>query len=97
MKAFYLFDFDGTLVDSMPTYVSAMLRILDEHGVSYTPDVVKTITPLGINGAAEYYINDLGIKIPKEQLIALMKEYMLDAYFHTIPAKQNVIPVLKEL
>ena len=27
----YLFDFDGTLVDSMPTYVSVMLRILDEN------------------------------------------------------------------
>ena len=25
------------------------------------------------------------------------KEYMLDAYFYTIPAKQNVISVLKEL
>ena len=29
----YLFDFDGTLVDSMPTYVSAMLRILDENSI----------------------------------------------------------------
>ena len=27
----YLFDFDGTLVDSMPTFVSCMLRILDEN------------------------------------------------------------------
>ena len=26
----YLFDFDGTLVDSMPTYASQMLRILEE-------------------------------------------------------------------
>ena len=30
---YYLFDFDGTLVDSMPTFVSSMLRILDENGV----------------------------------------------------------------
>ena len=27
----------------------------------------------------------------------LMKEYMLDAYFHTIPPKQNVPEVLKAL
>ena len=32
MKTF-LFDFDGTLVDSMPNYSSAMLRILDENGI----------------------------------------------------------------
>ena len=31
----YLFDFDGTLVDSMPTYITAMLRILDENNISY--------------------------------------------------------------
>ena len=31
MSEKYLFDFDGTLVDSMPTYVGVMLRILDEN------------------------------------------------------------------
>ena len=93
----YLFDFDGTLVDSMPCYVSAMLRILDENGIAYSDDVVKIITPLGTNGTAEYYINVLGLTMSKDALISLMKEYMLDSYFHKIPAKQNVIPVLKTL
>lgn len=97
MKKTYLFDFDGTLVDSMPTFVSAMLRILDENHISYTKDITKTITPLGLNGTAEYYITELGLNMPKEQLIALMKQYMQDAYFHTIPAKPNVPKVLKEL
>ena len=93
----YLFDFDGTLVDSMPTYVSAMLRILDENKIPYDSNIIKIITPLGLNGTAEYYINQLGVPLPKEQLISVMKKYMLDAYFHTIPAKENVPEVLKEL
>lgn len=93
----YLFDFDGTLVDSMPTYVSAMLRILDENKIPYDSNIIKIITPLGLNGTAEYYINQLGVPLPKEQLISVMKKYMLDAYFHTIPAKENVSEVLKEL
>ena len=93
----YLFDFDGTLVDSMPTYVSAMLRILDENKIPYDSNIIKIITPLGLNGTAEYYINQLGVPLPKEQLISVMKEYMLDAYFRTIPAKENVPEVLKEL
>ena len=41
-----ILDFDGTLVDSMPTYAGVMLRILDECGVSYGDDLVKIITPL---------------------------------------------------
>ena len=97
MISTYLFDFDGTLVDSMPTYISAMLRILDENHISYAQDIVKTITPLGVNGTAEYYINELGLDMPKVRLISIMKEYMLDAYFHTIPAKSNVIAALKVL
>ena len=92
----YLFDFDGTLVDSMPTYVSAMLRILDENSISYDKDIVKIITPLGLIGTAEYFVK-LGIDKPKEEIILLMKEYMAEAYFYHIPAKNNVIPVLKEL
>ena len=51
---YYLFDFDGTLVDSMPYYAKAMLQILDENGISYPEDIVKTITPLGYGGTADY-------------------------------------------
>lgn len=97
MNICYLFDFDGTLVDSMPTFVSAMLRILDENNIPYDKSIVKTITPLGLNGTAEYYLNELGLDMSKEKLLGLMKEYMMESYFYTIPAKPNVISVLKEL
>lgn len=97
MNICYLFDFDGTLVDSMPTFCSCMLRILDENHVSYPEDITKTITPLGLSGTAEYFINELGLDVPKEKLLYLMKEYMLNAYYYTIPAKPNVISVLREL
>lgn len=93
----YLFDFDGTLVDSMPTFVSEMRRILDDNRIPYEKDLMKTIIPLGLNGTAEYYIHTLGLRMAKEQLIGLMKEYMLEAYFHTIPAKLHVEETLREL
>jgi len=97
MRPYYLFDFDGTLVDSMPTFVRSMLRILDENGVPYDDELIKTITPLGLNGTADYYLNTLGLQMTKEQLVTMMSQYMLDAYFYTIPAKPHVVSVLKEL
>ena len=97
MQKYYLLDFDGTLVDSMPTYVSSMLRILNENNISYSSDITKIITPLGVNGTAEYFINNLGLKMNNNDLILLMKEYMCDAYFNTIPAKENVVEVLSKL
>jgi HAD superfamily hydrolase (TIGR01509 family) len=92
----YLFDFDGTLVDSMPTYVSAMLRILDENKVGYGDDIVKIITPLGLKGTADYYIT-LGVKMSKEKMLEKMLEYMTEAYETTIEAKKSVIEALRTL
>lgn len=92
----YLFDFDGTLVDSMPVYVSSMLSILDENGIVYDRDIVKIITPLGIKATAEYFI-ELGVNLSLSQIVEKMKKYMAEEYFHNIPAKENVVSVLKEL
>ena len=92
----YLFDFDGTLVDSMPTFVSMMLRILDENELPYGDDIVKIITPLGYGGTADYFIQ-LGMKLPKDEILALMHRYALDAYVNEIPAKAHVIEALKAM
>lgn len=92
----YLFDFDGTLVDSMPVFGGLMLKILNEHGIKYGDDVLKTITPLGYVGTAKYFIS-MGLNKTEEDLVALMKEYAVYEYTNTVPAKNNVEKVLKEL
>ncbi len=92
----YLFDFDGTLVDSMPTYVASMLKILDDEGIEYADDIVKVITPLGLIGTARYYIG-LGVEMTEDEIVEKMRENMRDEYFCNIPAKNNVIEVLNRL
>lgn len=97
IKRTYLFDFDGTLVDSMPAYSKGVLRILEEEGVNYPKDIIKIITPLGFIGTAEYFINVLKIKSTKEELLERMEEYLKEDYLYHIPLKNNVEKVLKEL
>ncbi len=92
----YLFDFDGTLVDSMGVFGQTMLSILDEYGIPYGEDMVKIVTPLGYGGTADYFIS-LGIKSDKEALIAKMIEKAKDAYVHHIPAKPQVAKTLRAL
>ncbi len=92
----YLFDFDGTLVDSMPAYVKIMLKILDENNISYTDDIIKIITPLGSLGTAKYFI-ELGIDMTLEEMLMLMKDYFMDEYLYNIGPKNNVVEVLKKL
>ena len=92
----YLFDFDGTLVDSMPTFISTMLRILDENNMKYKADIVKTITPLGYEGTAEYY-KTLGVPLTVKEMVKKMNIYAQKEYAENIQAKNNVINVLKIL
>ena len=92
----YLFDFDGTLVDSMPSYVSVMLRILDENGIRYSNDIVKIITPLGYAGTAKYY-REMGLAMPENEITELMHQYAYNEYAFNIPAKNNVVDVLGKL
>jgi len=92
----YLFDFDGTLVDSMPVYASLMLRLLDENNISYGDDIVKIITPLGFKGTAKYFV-EMGVNLSEEKLIELMNKYAYYEYANNIPAKNNVVNVLKRL
>ena len=92
----YLFDFDGTLVDSMPAFIKTMLRILDENGIEYGDDIVKIITPLGYAGTARYYI-ELGVPMTEGEIMSKMTEYALDEYAYRIVAKESVISTLNAL
>ncbi len=93
----YLFDFDGTLVDSMPTFVGMMQRILDENNISYGDDLIRIITPLGYEGTAIYFKEKLGLKLSLEEIEALMTKYAIEEYTQSIPAKNNVVKTLEAL
>ena len=94
----YLFDFDGTLVDSMPTYVAAVLRVLDDQNIKYDKKaLIKAITPLGFGGTARYYIENFGLTMDVEEIVAQMHRNALEGYLYSVPAKQNVIDTLRKL
>jgi len=92
----YLFDFDGTLVDSMPTYAGLMLRILDENGVKYENDIIKTITPLGFRKTAEYF-KGMGIELSVDEMVDTMNRYAVEEYAYNIPAKEGVEATLIQM
>ena len=95
MKTF-LFDFDGTLVDSMPTFVGVMLRVLEENNIPYEKDIVKIITPMGYDATAKYYV-EMGLPLTVEEIKARFHQYAVKEYTSHIQAKNNVIKVVKEL
>lgn len=93
----YIFDFDGTLVDSMPAWGGKMLHVLQRHGVVYPRDIVRTLTPLGDRGSARYFQEQFHLSVSEEELLRQMDEYAAPAYLHTIPAKPGAVEALRAL
>ncbi len=93
----YIFDFDGTLVDSMPDWSQKMINILEKNNVEYPDDIIKIITPLGDLGTAKYFKEVLGVNLTIEEMIKEMDEYALPKYRDTIILKDGVMDYLKML
>ena len=92
----YLFDFDGTLVDSMPIYAAMMRGILEENHVPYPDDIIKTITPLGYPKTARLFAS-MGLDKPVEEILAIMNARAVKAYTYDVPAKEHVIAALRRM
>lgn len=96
MKKHYIFDFDGTLFDSMPYWASSMIKLLDSYNISYPADVIKRITPLGYQGTARYF-HELGLQMEHEQIIRAMEANAYPAYRDVIELKDGVREYLEYL
>ena len=92
----YLFDFDGTLVNSMPIWSAVMKKILDDTNTPYSADIIKTITPLGAVGTAKHFI-ELGSPLTLDEILSQMAENLVREYTENVPAKDGVIETLKAM
>lgn len=90
-----VFDFDGTIMDSMPDWAGKMLHLLNTHGVAYPDDIIRTITPLGDGGSARYFIDTLGLDMSPKDIQAELDAYALPKYRDTILPKPGAAAVLE--
>ncbi len=92
----YIFDFDGTLVDSMPTWAGVHIDMLGRFGIKVPDDFVKTITPLG-NKRASLYTISLGASVSYDEYIEITEKTLFHEYTENILAKNQVLNTLTEL
>ncbi|MBQ2942740.1 MAG: HAD family phosphatase [Clostridia bacterium] len=92
----FIFDMDGTLIDSMDAFGGAMIRFLEDNNIEYPSDIVKIITPLGFKGSAEYFLT-LGSKKSIPEMLTDFTAYMIEPYTKTIPEKEGVTETLLRL
>lgn len=93
---YYLFDFDGVLVDSMEFWLSIHIQTLHNAGIPVPEDFVETITPLGNYHGAKYTLS-LGVDLDLDEYLNDVYKKLYEAYTTHICLKANVKEALTQL
>jgi HAD superfamily hydrolase (TIGR01509 family) len=93
MQKKYVFDLDGTLVDSMPHWCK-LTDFLTDRGIEYPPDLIKKIIALGLPGAAKYFKEHFPLTETVEEIYQSFIDRYIGFYETEIPAKDGVIETL---
>ena len=71
----YLFDCDGTIVDSMPLHYVAWKRVLDEHGCSFPEERFYAWGGMPIRAIIAALNKEHGLNMPVEQTAHVKEQY----------------------
>ncbi len=89
-KKIYIFDLDGTLVDSMSCFAKAITDFLDDMGARYPENIVEIITPMGYQQGAAYFKEYLGVDMSATAMADAMQENAYIQYRDEIELKSGV-------
>ncbi len=94
---YYLFDMDGTLVNSMPYIANLLIGFLNDRKVKYPDNILDILIPMGYKKVSEYYVNELKINENAMDVLKYMYETLRLSYENDIPLKEGVKEYLLSL
>ena len=92
-----IFDFDGTLFDSMFIWDTAGEVYLRSIGKEPEADLQKVLKPMSLLQSAQYIREKYQIPLSVEDIMDGVNRTVEDFYFHTVEPKPGVIAFLEEL
>lgn len=95
-KAF-IFDCDGTLIDSMGAWLEASPRLLAEYGISTTPEDFAPFEHLSIEDECAAYHDHWGVGADGAEVADRLLAMMREAYATRVPECEGVHAFLDEV
>ena len=92
-----IFDFDGTLFDSMFIWDTAGEVYLRSIGKEPETDLQKILKPMSLLQSAEHIREKYQIPLSVEEIMDGVNRTVEGFYFHTVEPKPGVITFLEEL
>ena len=92
-----IFDFDGTLFDSMFIWDTTGESYLRSIGKEPASDLQRVLKPMSLLQSAEHLQAHYQLSLSVEEICAGINQMVEDFYFHTVQPKPGVIELLEEL
>jgi len=92
-----IFDFDGTLLDSMNIWVEFEIEYLRSMGAEAKPGLAEVLRSLSSIEEAIYFQEEYGVKKSVDEIIAGRNELIGEKYRNSIPLKPGAMEVLELL
>ncbi len=90
-----IFDIDGTIVDSMPTWYMAGANLLDKYNIKADDELGRTLFSLTIEETANYLKKTYGIDLSIEEIIDAINDAMRVYYGEKVQAKPGMVELIK--
>lgn len=92
-----VFDFDGTLFDSMFLWDTAGETYLRSIGIEPQEDLQKVLKPMSLLQSADYLRKKYDIDLTIEKILDGINHTVENFYFHTVQPKDGVITFLEQM
>lgn len=92
-----IFDFDGTLFDSMFIWNTAGETYLRSVGTEPEKDLQAVLKPMSLLQSATYIRKKYAVELTVEEIMNGINRTVEDFYYHTVQPKEGVTAFLEQL
>lgn len=92
-----IFDADGTLLDSMSTWIELSKKFFSDLGINTSPEKLMSYRDMTLEESIPQIKNDFGLERSESELIKMLQDMVENEYRHNILLKPGVKDYLKNL
>jgi HAD superfamily hydrolase (TIGR01509 family) len=95
-----IFDLDGVLADSEPSWNEIDAKLLAEHGVSYHGEYHRDVLGVSYRFAVEFFKKAFGLSAPTEELMRRRGEIATEFFANRVglfPSTKEVLQALRQM